>query len=109
MIKTLSSHNYHHQEPHLFRGTPLTNYKIQKYCCQMVKILVVLKLLKITWLVQSSPQVDQPHNQVHEGTCQKRFSGFCPLKGGGYPPNSIKGKIHKKVTVLLKGGGKWSA
>ena len=31
----------------------------------MVKILVVLKLLKITWLVQSSPQEDQPHNQVH--------------------------------------------
>ena len=26
-----------------------------------------------------------------KGTCQKRFSGFCPLRGGGVPPNSVKG------------------
>ena len=27
-----------------------------------------------------------------KGRCQKRFSGFCPLRGG-VPPNSVKEKI----------------
>ena len=28
-----------------------------------------------------------------KGTFQKRFSGFCPLRGGGVPPLSAKEKI----------------
>ena len=27
-----------------------------------------------------------------KGTCQKRFSGFCPLRGGGYPPCPLRKK-----------------
>ena len=27
-----------------------------------------------------------------KGTCQKRFSGFCPLWGGGYPPFPLRKK-----------------
>ena len=25
-----------------------------------------------------------------KGTCQKRSSGFCPLRGGGYPPIPLR-------------------
>ena len=31
--------------------------------------------------------------QSSKGTCQKRFSGFCPLRGGrGYPPFPLRKK-----------------
>ena len=26
----------------------------------------------------------------HKGRCQKRFSGFFPLRGGGYPPFPLR-------------------
>ena len=29
---------------------------------------------------------------IGKGRCQKRFSGFCPLRGGGVPPLSAKEK-----------------
>ena len=39
-------------------------------------------------------------------TCQKRFSGFCPLRGGGVPPFSAKEKILFFHTDFpLRGGG----
>ena len=29
---------------------------------------------------------------AYKGTFQKRFSGFCPLRGGGYPPIPLRKK-----------------
>ena len=28
-----------------------------------------------------------------KGSCHLRFSGFCPLKGGGYPPSPLRKKF----------------
>ena len=32
----------------------------------------------------------------NKGSCQKRFSGFCPLRGGGYSPIPLRKKSAKK-------------
>ena len=37
-----------------------------------------------------------------KGTCQKRFSGFFPLRGGGYPPFSLRVFGHNDFP--LRGG-----
>ena len=37
-----------------------------------------------------------------KGARQKRFSGFCPLRGGGYPPNSAKEKILLLFTLIFR-------
>ena len=40
---------------------------------------------------------------VSKGTCQKRFSGFFPLRGGGgYPPIPLGKKSAKKHLFLAK-------
>ena len=37
-----------------------------------------------------------------KGTCQKRFSGFFPLRGGGVPPLSAKEKILLFFTLIFR-------
>ena len=38
-----------------------------------------------------------------KGSFQKRFSGFCPLRGGGYPPFPLSFFEHNDCP--LRGGG----
>ena len=38
----------------------------------------------------------------HKGTFQKRFSRFCPLRGGGYPP--LSAKLFWAQWLSVKGG-----
>ena len=41
---------------------------------------------------------------LHKGTCQKPFSGFCPLRGGwGYPPFPLR--VFGQDDFPLRGGG----
>ena len=41
----------------------------------------------------------------YKGSCQKRFSGFCPLRGGGYPPCPLRKKTFFFHTDFpLRGG-----
>ena len=41
---------------------------------------------------------------IVKGTCQKRFSGFCPLRGGwGYPPFPLR--VFGQDDFPLRGGG----
>ena len=47
-----------------------------------------LLLFSSTPVLYLSPPLHPPP----KGTCQKRFSGFCPLRGGGAPPLSAKEK-----------------
>ena len=37
-----------------------------------------------------------------KGTCQKSFSGFCPLRGGVVPPFSAKEKILLFFTLIFR-------
>ena len=39
---------------------------------------------------------------VLKGTFQKRFSGFCPLRGGGGTPLSAKEKILLFFTLIFR-------
>ena len=39
----------------------------------------------------------------YKGSCHLRFSGFCPLKGGGYPPFPLSFFEHNDCP--LRGGG----
>ena len=40
---------------------------------------------------------------VYKGRFQKRFSGFFPLKGGGYPPFPLR--VFGQNVFPLRGGG----
>merc|ERR1711963_976225 len=43
---------------------------------------------------------------AYKGSFQKRFSGFCPLRGGGYPPCPLRKKTFFFHTDFpLRGGG----
>ena len=38
--------------------------------------------------------------KVCKGSCHLRFSGFCPLRGGGYPPIPLRKKSAKERLFL---------
>ena len=44
-----------------------------------------------------------PIKEHNKGRFQKRFSGFCPLTGGGYPPFPLSFFEHNDCP--LRGGG----
>ena len=67
---------------------------------QQIGSSLTIKLVDVAFLIVVS-EVDDRHNagipenffeatlfylSVSKGSRQKRFSGFCPLRGGGYPP-----------------------
>ena len=70
-----------------------------------------------TWILHfalSNPQNtfrDKAHFEprlynIHKGTFQKLLSGFCPLRGGLVPPNSVKEKnLLFSHWFSVKGGG----
>ena len=55
-------------------------------------------LVGVTWHMAAPRQ----HYDVHKGSCHLRFSGFCPLRGGGVPPNSVKEKILPFFTLIFR-------
>ena len=56
-----------------------------------VVLFVLQELHSYTYKELSSPIFQSL--SFSKGTFQKRFSGFCPLRGGeGVPPNSVKEK-----------------
>ena len=80
-------------------------YLVQKniFFLSQVKILAVFHQLQKEWILcylkwawneclllkTSGMSIDMGSSIVHcvcEGRCQKRFSGFCPLRGGGDTP-----------------------
>ena len=55
----------------------------------------------------SEEEAEQDKKEVYEeeqdkGSFQKRFSGFCPLRGGGVPPLSAKEKILLFFTLIFR-------
>ena len=40
---------------------------------------------------------------IPKGSFQKLFSGFCPLRGGGYPPFPLS--FFEHIDCPLRGGG----
>ena len=42
---------------------------------------------------------------ARKGRCQRRFSGFFPLRGGGYPPFPLRVFGHNDFPLRGGGGG----
>ena len=45
----------------------------------------------------------QDPNCDHKGRCQKRFSGFCPLRGGTPPPTPLTDNHFAKKPLAERG------
>ena len=85
----------------LYRSPGLADhfFKMQNIFCKIRTILIGWPVAKRTvyhlFLARD--------NNCGKGTCQKRFSGFCPLRGEGYPPFPLR--VFGQDDFPLRGGG----
>ena len=87
----------------LLRFNCLSRYFPIKCCAQLCAICLLAGFLQAMEPHKLSTKMDKKVEQMNfkiivstfKGTCQKRFSGFCPLRGGGYPPIPLRKKPAK--------------
>ena len=66
-------------------------------------VLNIIQGLIYTYALYDMMNVAFLNSKLPKGSCQKRFSGFCPLRGGGYPPFPLR--VFWQDDFPLRGGG----